>query len=278
MAANITPGQAFHIRATPSLIMTMQNSHPRVAFITGASSGIGRATALLLGKQGDKVACVARDEHRIAEVVQEITKNGGKAIPIVCDVTSEKQLEAAVNRCVDYFGGIDVLLPAAGIIATGMLESISLADYDHMMQVNVRSVLHTIQLSIPHLAKRPGCIITISSTTGYRAFPNVFAYCLSKAAIEQATRCLALELAPRGIRVNGIAPGVIVTELHKRGGMDDHTYREFLERSRMTHPIGHVGEVADAAEAVAWLASEKSKFITGVILPVDGGRGITCLR
>ncbi|MBI3817807.1 MAG: SDR family oxidoreductase [Planctomycetes bacterium] len=255
----------------------MQN-HPKVAFITGASSGIGRATALLLGKQGDPVACVARDAHRLADVVAEIEKSGGHAMPIVCDVTQESQVKDAVAKCVDALGGIDFLLPAAGIIATGTLESTPLSDYDHMMNVNVRSVLCTMKHCIPHLFRRPGSIVTISSTTGYRAFPNVFAYCLSKAAIEQATRCLALELAPKGVRVNCIAPGVIVSELHKRGGMDDHTYREFLERSRQTHPLGHVGEVADAAETIAFLAGDKAKWLTGTVVPVDGGRGITCLR
>lgn len=255
-----------------------QHHPPRVAFVTGASSGIGRATAILLAKQGDMVACVGRDEHRVAATVAEIVKNGGQAVEILCDVTRENEVDAAVAKCVDSLGGIDVLVPAAGIIATGNLEHTPMSEFDHMMNVNVRSVVYTIQKAIPHLTKRPGCIVTISSTTGYRAFPNVFAYCLSKAAVEQATRCLALELAPKGVRVNCIAPGVIVTELHKRGGMDDHSYREFLERSKQTHPLGHVGEVADAAEAIAFLASDKAKWLTGIVVPVDGGRGITCLR
>lgn len=256
----------------------MTSHKPRVAFVTGASSGIGRATSLLFARQGDRVACVARDRGRLESLVKEIEAAGGVAAPFPCDTTNEAALTEAVAASAERFGGIDVCVPAAGIIGAGPLEKLSLKDYDHMMNVNVRAVIHTMQLCIPHLTKRPGCIVTISSTTGFRAFPNVFAYCLSKAAVEQATRCLALELAPRGVRVNGIAPGVIVTELHRRGGMDETTYKEFLERGRQTHPLGHVGEVADAAEAIAFLASEKAKWLTGVVLPVDGGRGITCLR
>lgn len=256
--------------------MTQRN--PRTAFVTGASSGIGRALSLHLGRAGDRVACVARDGERLGAVVEEIRAAGGTAEAIPCDVTVEAEVERAVDHCLERFGGLDLCVPAAGVIASGSLASISMADYDRMMLVNVRGVVHTMKCALPHLEKRPGCIVTISSTTGYRAFPNVFAYCLSKAAVEQATRCLALEVAPKGIRVNGIAPGVIVTELHRRGGMDAAAYRTFLDRGRETHPLGHVGEVADAVEAIDYLASDRAKWITGVILPVDGGRGITCLR
>jgi len=257
---------------------TRSGASSRVAFITGASSGIGRATAMLLAKQGDRIACVARDRARLDALVSEIESAGGRAIAIPCDVTVEAQVEQAVARCVSELGGLDVLIPAAGIIASGSLEATSMEAFDHMMRMNVRSVVHTAKCAIPHLKKRPGSIVAVSSTTGFRAFPGVFSYCLSKAAVEQAVRCLALELAPAGIRVNAIAPGVIVTELHRRGGMDEATYAAFLERGKATHPLGHVGQVADASEAIAYLASEKAGWITGVVLPVDGGRGITCLR
>ncbi len=256
----------------------MASNESRAVLVTGASSGIGRATALLLAGRGDRIAAVARDGARLEALAREIRSKGGIAEAIPCDVTREEQVESAVTRCVEKLGGLDVLVPAAGIIASGTLESTSLADFDHMMAVNVRSVVHTIRCAIPHLARRPGCIVTISSTTGFRAFPNVFSYCVSKAAVEQATRCLALDLAPRAIRVNGICPGVIVSELHRRGGMDEDAYRAFLERAKSSHPLGHAGEVADAAEAIAWLASDAAKWITGALLPVDGGRGVTCLR
>ena len=256
----------------------MPNKTSRVVFVSGASSGIGRASAIHFAREGGRVACIARDRAKLESLVSEIRGFGGEAALFVADVTVESQVSAAVEGCVKAFGGIDVCIPAAGIIASGSLESISMADFDSMMLVNVRSVVHTLKTCIPHLSKRPGCVVTISSTTGYRAFPNVFAYCLSKAAIEQATRCLALELAPKGIRVNCIAPGVIVTELHRRGGMDAAAYEAFLERGKQTHPLGHVGEVADAVNAISFLAGDGAKWLTGIVVPVDGGRGITCLR
>jgi NAD(P)-dependent dehydrogenase (short-subunit alcohol dehydrogenase family) len=247
-------------------------------WISGASSGIGRATAAAMAAAGHRVACVARDAARLDALVSGITRGGGKAIAIPCDVTDEAAVDRSLSACVEAFGGLDVLIPSAGVIASGSIEQMSMRDYDTMMTINVRSVVYCMKRAIPHLEKRPGCIVTISSTTGYRAFPGVFSYCLSKAAVEQATRCLALELAPRGIRVNGIAPGVIVTELHRRGGMDDAAYRQFLERAKQTHPLGHAGDTDDAVEAISYLCGDGAKWITGVILPVDGGRGITCLR
>lgn len=250
----------------------------RVVFITGASSGIGRACAQLFASRGDRVFCVARDEKRLTELVTGIEAAGGVGAAAVCDVTKEADVERAIAGCVERFRGIDVLIPAAGIIASAPLDTMAMDAFDHMMAVNVRAVVHTMKCASPHLVRSRGAIVTISSTTGFRAFPGVFAYCISKAALEQATRCLALELAPQGVRVNGIAPGVIVTELHRRGGMGDEQYAAFLERGKATHPLGHVGETADASEAIYYLASPAAKFLTGVIIPVDGGRGITCLR
>jgi NAD(P)-dependent dehydrogenase (short-subunit alcohol dehydrogenase family) len=238
----------------------------RVAFVTGASSGLGRAAAILLARGGDRVACVGRDRARLGEVASAIQASGGRAEAIVADVTREAEVEEAVARCVERLGGLDVLVPAAGVIASGTLEATPLAEFDAMMDVNVRSVVHTMRCALPHLAKRPGNIVAISSTTGSRAFPGVFAYCVSKAALEQAVRCLALEAAGKGVRVNMVAPGVVVTELHRRGGMDSAAYRAFLERAKTTHPLGRVGEPDEVAAAI------------GACLPVDGGRAITCLR
>jgi NAD(P)-dependent dehydrogenase (short-subunit alcohol dehydrogenase family) len=135
-----------------------------------------------------------------------------------------------------------------------------------------------MQLAVPYLEERRGNIVNVSSVTGLRAFPGVLAYCVSKAGIDQLTRCAALELAPKGVRVNAVNPGVVVTEIHRRGGMDEEAYAAFLERSKQTHPIGRVGEAGEVAELILFLASDRASWITGATYSIDGGRAQTCAR
>jgi NAD(P)-dependent dehydrogenase (short-subunit alcohol dehydrogenase family) len=147
-----------------------------------------------------------------------------------------------------------------------------------MMDVNLRSVFHLMQLAVPHLTKTKGNIVNISSVTGLRSFPGVLAYCVSKAGLDQLTRCAALELAPKGVRVNAVNPGVVVTEIHKRGGMSETDYEKFLEHSKTTHPLGRVGDPSEIADLVFYLASEQAGWITGATYQIDGGRALTCAR
>jgi NAD(P)-dependent dehydrogenase (short-subunit alcohol dehydrogenase family) len=128
------------------------------------------------------------------------------------------------------------------------------------------------------LEKTKGNIVNVSSVTGTRAFPGVLAYCVSKAGIDQLTRCAALELAPRGVRVNAVNPGVVVTNLHKRGGMDPDAYDKFLANAANTHPLGRAGQPEEVAELIYFLASEKAAWITGATYAIDGGRAETCAR
>ena len=131
---------------------------------------------------------------------------------------------------------------------------------------------------MPHLIETKGNIVNVSSVAGTRSFPNVLAYCVSKAAIDQLTRCSALELAPKKVRVNAVNPGVVVTNIHKRGGMEDEAYGAFLEHSKTTHPIGRVGKPEEVADLIHFLASDKAGWITGATYEIDGGRGQTCAR
>lgn len=167
----------------------------------------------------------------------------------------------------------------AGIIQKGNLENTPLQSFDEVMNINLRAVYKLTQQSIPHLRKSKGNIVNVSSVNGLRSFPGVSVYNISKSALDQLTRCTALELAADGIRVNSVNPGVIVTQIHKRGGMNDAEYEAFLERSKSTHPLGRAGEAEEVAKAIRFLADNKdASFITGVTLSVDGGRHLTCLR
>ncbi|HSE97570.1 MAG TPA: SDR family NAD(P)-dependent oxidoreductase, partial [Blastocatellia bacterium] len=203
--------------------------------VTGASSGIGRAAAETMLREGARVALVARSRSELDRVAE--TAGEGNALVIAADLSDEKQAESALARAVEAMGGLDVLVNAAGIIRSGRIEDTSLEMWDEMVNINLRSVFHLMKLASPHLEMSRGNIVNVSSVTGVRAFPGVLAYCVSKAGLDQLTRCAALELAPKGVRVNAVNPGVVVTNLHRSGGMQEEAYAAFLEHSRTTHPL-----------------------------------------
>ncbi|HSP63923.1 MAG TPA: glucose 1-dehydrogenase [Pyrinomonadaceae bacterium] len=250
----------------------------KVVLVTGATSGIGRAVALRFAESGARVAAVGRNVEALGEVGGAIRKAGGEPLTIAADVTKEEDVRHLMQHTVSEFGRLDVLVNAAGHISTGSIEDTSLAAWDKMLNVNLRAVFHLMQLAAPHLIETQGNIVNISSVTGLRSFPGVLAYCVSKAGVDQLTRCAALELAPKNVRVNAVNPGVVVTEIHKRGGMGEEDYQKFLERSKTTHPIGRVGQPGEVSELVFYLASENASWITGATYSIDGGRALTCAR
>ncbi len=242
--------------------------------ITGASSGIGKATALEALNRGANVSVVARREKELQEIYSTFS-----SVEIISeDVTNDDARKRIVEKTLQRFGKIDVLVNAAGIIANGSIENTSLDDWDRMLDINLRSLFRLTQLALPTLVEQKGNIVNVSSVTGIRAFPNVLAYCVSKAGVDQFTHCTALELAPKGVRVNAVNPGVTVTNLHRNSGMNEEKYSHFLEHSKTTHPLGRVGTPEEVAELILFLASEKAGWITGETFAIDGGRAQTCAR
>jgi len=262
---------------------SLKLTEPKVALITGSSSGIGAATAIHFAKLGYKLAVCGRNAEALSSTVAQCLAANSDLTPenvlsLVGDMTVEKDCHDAVEKTVTHFKRIDVLVPCAGILTPSPLETISMEDYDKLMDINVRSIVLLMKLAVPHIILSKGNIVNVSSVTGLRAFPGVVAYCISKAAIDQLTRSTALELAPKGVRVNAVNPGVIITEVHKRGGMSEEAYAKFLEHSKTTHAMGRPGTADEVAKAIAFLASDDASFITGVTLPVDGGRSVMCPR
>lgn len=250
----------------------------RVVIVTGASSGIGRATAKLFAAEGASVIAVGRNRDELGALADEANDLKGSLKPHICDVTDFSQIDRLFIETANEFGQLDVLVNAAGIIGSGSIESTTLEAWDTMMNINTRSVFYIMQKAVPYLESTKGNIVNVSSVTGTRSFPGVLAYCVSKAAVDQLTRCSALELAPKSIRVNAVNPGVVVTNLHRRGGMDAAAYDKFIENAANTHPLGRAGNPEEVAELIVFLTSEKASWITGATYEIDGGRAQTCAR
>ena len=250
----------------------------KILLITGATSGIGKATALRFARAGASIAAVGRNETALIQLKEQIDEIGAQSVTISADISLKVEAGNVVSKTVERFGGVDVLVNAAGHISSGTIENSSLEAWDAMLNINLRAVFILMQKTLPTLLERRGNIVNVSSVTGLRAFPGVLAYCVSKAGLDQLTRCAALELAARGVRVNAVNPGVVVTEIHKRGGMTEEQYEAFLEHSKQTHPLGRVGQPAEIAELIFFLASERASWITGATYSIDGGRAQTCAR
>lgn len=250
----------------------------KVLLVTGATSGIGHATALRFAEAGASIAAIGRDEGALHDLENQLQAAGMPFAAIRADLSRAEDIDAAITETLKQLGGIDVLVNAAGHISNGTIENTSSDAWDAMLGINLRTPFLLMQKALPAIIERRGNIVNVSSVTGLRAFPGVLAYCVSKAGLDQLTRCAALELAGKGVRVNAVNPGVVVTEIHKRGGMTEEAYAAFLEHSKSTHPLGRVGQAAEIAELIYFLASDRASWITGATYSIDGGRAQTCAR
>ena len=238
----------------------------RIALVTGASQGIGRACALELARAGATVALAARNEAKLAETVAEIEAAGGQATAFALDMASEESIKAVAKAVTERFGKVEILVNNAGITRDGLMMAMKRADWDDVLSTNLTGAfLLTQALVRPMLKNRWGRIINISSVVGRTGQAGQANYAASKAGLIGLTRAMAREVASRGITVNAVAPGYIETAM-----------TEVLDEKQRTAmlagiPLGRAGTAAEIAQAVAFLASDAAAYITGHVLDVNGG-------
>lgn len=251
----------------------------KVAIITGSSAGIGEAIALEFARQGCHLSLCGRDQERLQSVVdkcQKLCDGNLKIHSTLGDVTQPHVQEKIISSTVDKFGQLDILVNNVGLNIARTVRTTGREDYNTIMQTNLESIFFLTQLALPHLTKVKGNVVSISSIASEQSMFNSVAYTMSKAALDAFTKCLAMEMAPQGVRVNSVNPGSVVSLLYRRGenAMDDEKYRQFVEyqSSPHVHPLGRMVLASEVADAVVFLASERSSCVTGQIMFVDGGR------
>lgn len=240
----------------------------KVALITGASSGIGEATAIALAESGAAVVLGARREDKLADLANRITSNGGRAVYRKTDVTNAQDTQSLVDLAVSEFGGLDIVFNNAGIEGEGMKPIVedTPENFDQIFDINVKGVWNTLRSAIPAISARGGgSIINNSSVVGLKGFGALSAYAASKFAVEGLSRSVAAELAESNIRVNTVAPGPIATDMADRiTNGDPSGFTEMI-------PMKRIGTPQEIADTVLFLASDSSTFITGQAIAIDGG-------
>jgi len=244
----------------------------RITFVTGAGSGIGRATAGLFAAEGAKVFAVDVDRDCLAEAIAEIRKDGGTADGTHCDVADAGAVENAIARCVETFGGLNILLNIAGIGGFSRFEEIDEATWLRTLNVNLTGPFHTIKAALPHLLKPPvGNVVNVASTAGVRGTAYAAAYAASKAGLLNFTKTLALEFATRELRFNCICPGGVRTPLVAKMFVRRDDLEAHLINYSMPPKPGAMSDPIDIARVIAFLASDDARSVNGVGLLADGG-------
>ncbi|KAL0818867.1 hypothetical protein ABMA28_008186 [Loxostege sticticalis] len=244
----------------------------KVVLVTGASSGIGAAIALKFAEEGANVAIVGRKVDKLKNVSEDIAKVGNQPLVIAADVAKEDDAKRIVNDTVKQFGKLDVLVNNAGVGGSASIaDENALTVFDHVMNTNLRSAVYLTHLASKHLIETKGNIINISSVAGQTVMERGFAYCTSKAALDHFARAIALDFAPKGVRVNTISPGPVKTDIVENMGMSKEManalWDQFLEKT----PLKRISDPSEIAYLTLFLASEKAVGITGSTYVSDNG-------
>lgn len=244
----------------------------KVVLITGASSGLGAATAIHLTKLSAKLALVGRNEKNLKGIALYCEKaKGVKSLTITADVNEDLDAERIIKETIEHYGKLDVLVNNAGVIGMGGIKNSSMEIYDKVMATNMRSVYHLTMLAVPHLTQTKGCIVNVSCISSSKPSTMALAYNISKAALDHFTKCVALELAPDGIRVNSVNPGFVKTNLMKDIGLTEDQLALFASNVVGNMPLKKAVESDEVAALIAFLASNNAKSITGTNYVIDGG-------
>lgn len=244
----------------------MFNLKEKVAVITGASQGIGRDTALALAEAGAKVAVAARNEEKLAALVAEIASNGGEAFAVKMDVADAEQVKTGFKQVLEKFGRLDILVNNAAVTRDGLAMRMKPEDWDAVLRTNLTGAHLCIQQALPPMMKaRSGRIINITSVVAQSGNAGQANYVAAKAGLIGLTKAIAIEIAPRNITVNAVAPGFIATP------MTDVLPDKVKEDLKTRIPLGRMGCPRDVAAAIVFLASDEAAYITGHVLNVNGG-------
>jgi NAD(P)-dependent dehydrogenase (short-subunit alcohol dehydrogenase family) len=244
----------------------------RAAVVTGGSTGIGRAVVEVLHRDGYRVAALARGRAGL----EPLTSQG--ILPVVCDVTDEESVRSATTQVRDAFGRVDALVNCAGMIASFNIDEGSIQQIRQIIDANLLGTILPTRAMLPLVKQVRGTIINLSSGIAQRPISGTSIYAAAKGGIESFTRALALELGPDGVRVSAIAPSLVRSNIWLSAGMDEEAYERLLALRGREYPLGRIGEPSDVAEMIAYLVSPRAEWITGVVIPVDGGSTLGIVR
>ncbi|RWS21790.1 short-chain dehydrogenease/reductase-like protein [Leptotrombidium deliense] len=251
----------------------------KVVLVTGSSSGIGEECVCQFSLFGAKVVITGRNESRIksvAEKCEQLSPHKYKPLAVVADLTNEKEVEKLVEQTVTNFGGIDILVNNAGIANGDTISSPNiLSTFDKMIATNLRPVIQLCNLCLPHLQISKGCIVNVSSAAGLHPIPRLASYGIAKAGLHMLAKIIAVEYAEHGVRVNTVCPTSLKTPVYETLGLNEQQFDEMLMNQATKLPLLRCANISDVVNAILFFASDSAEFLTGHIVPIDGGLNLT---